>query len=584
MISRERLQQALAKTMTYLLKQRKPEGYWEGRLSSSALSTATAVSALSLASEPDDQPLIENGLHWLAETQNTDGGWGDTADSPSNLATTLLTLSALRLAPAAGHEEAATRAQRYVAERTGSTPAERATAISRVYGEDRTFAVPILLNCALAGFIEWRDIPSLPYELAVLPQSWYRRLRLQVVSYALPALIAVGQAVEYHRALGRQHPLRRLSTSTVRRQLRTLQPQSGGFLEATPLTAFVCMSLLSLGHCDEPVVQQGLQFLRASMRQDGSWPIDTNLTTWVTTNALNALTVSGTLPEDEINRTRDWLMERQYVQRHPYTGADPGGWSWTYLSGGVPDADDTSGALLALAQAQQQFTPVLRRGGQWLLDLQNADGGWPTFCRGWGKLPFDMSCDDITAHALRALHATLVFDHVTASSLEVRYIRQARQAIRRAMNYLRRRQRVDGAWVPLWFGNQYATDHLNPVFGTARVLLALAELEPDGDLALRGLDYLAQAQNDDGGWGGEHGVASSVEETALAISALTGWRGQQQECLEHGLEYLLYRVDEDTWVQTTPLGLYFASLWYAEDLYPVVWTVEALGRALRTSD
>ena len=45
-----------------------------------------------------------------------------------------------------------------------------------------------------------------------------------------------------------------------------------------------------------------------------------------------------------------------------------------------------------------------RAGVQWLLQLQNRDGGWPTFCRGWGKLPFDRSGTDLTAHALRALY------------------------------------------------------------------------------------------------------------------------------------------------------------------------------------
>ena len=41
-------------------------------------------------------------------------------------------------------------------------------------------------------------------------------------------------------------------------------------------------------------------------------------------------------------------------------------------------------------------------GIRWLLDLQNRDGGIPTFCRGWGALPFDRSATDLTAHALRA--------------------------------------------------------------------------------------------------------------------------------------------------------------------------------------
>ncbi len=45
----------------------------------------------------------------------------------------------------------------------------------------------------------------------------------------------------------------------------------------------------------------------------------------------------------------------------------------------------------------------LQAAAVWLLDLQNRDGGWPTFCRGWGTLPFDRSSCDLTAHALRAL-------------------------------------------------------------------------------------------------------------------------------------------------------------------------------------
>ena len=32
-----------------------------------------------------------------------------------------------------------------------------------------------------------------PFELAALPQAWFGALQLPVVSYALPALIAIGQ-------------------------------------------------------------------------------------------------------------------------------------------------------------------------------------------------------------------------------------------------------------------------------------------------------------------------------------------------------------------------------------------------------
>ena len=52
-------------------------------------------------------------------------------------------------------------------------------------------------------------------------------------------------------------------------------------------------------------------------------------------------------------KIRRWLLDQQYHERHLYTDAPPGGWAWTDLPGGVPDADDTSGALLALHDLHQ---------------------------------------------------------------------------------------------------------------------------------------------------------------------------------------------------------------------------------------
>ena len=80
-------------------------------------------------------------------------------------------------------------------------------------------------------------------------------------------------------------------------RLARLQPAHGGFLDATPLTAFVAMSLLSLELGDHPVTANCLSFLRQSARADGSWPIDTNLSVWVTVNAVSALAAAGTLED-----------------------------------------------------------------------------------------------------------------------------------------------------------------------------------------------------------------------------------------------------------------------------------------------
>ncbi|NLC58204.1 MAG: squalene--hopene cyclase [Armatimonadetes bacterium] len=578
--SHSRIAAAHHAAAAHLLARLKPEGYWEGQLSSSALSTATAMSALAVAGCLEDVPLLAGGAAWLAHTQNSDGGWGDTTDSPSNLATTLLSLSALVLTERAsgGLPAAAGPARRaaeeYVACHAGAKPEARVAAIRRRYGADRTFAVPILMNGALAGLVPWPAIPGLPFELAALPRGLYPALRLHVVSYALPALIAIGVL------LARRNPapnplaraLRRALEPMALRKLETLQPRHGGFLEATPLTAFVAMSLLSLPGEASPVARRCLEFLRASVRADGSWPIDTNLSVWLTTSATTALCAGGSPTGFDAGRTRRWIQGQQLRVVHPYTGAAPGGWSWTHLPGGVPDGDDTSGAMLALAAAagdKDEVTGALRAGAEWLLGLQNKDGGWPTFCRGWGQLPFDRSSPDITAHAIRALRAAAIG-------------RRGAEALARGMRFLEQAQRADGAWVPLWFGNQVAPEQANPVYGTARVLLALAGQPGGEELARRGIRYLLGAQHADGGWGGDRSVGASVEETALATGALAEWAHlpEARAAMERGAAVLAERVERGDWTRPAPIGLYFASLWYSEELYPVIWTVEALGRVL----
>src|SRR5262249_37645970 len=238
----------------------------------------------------DHTTLIAGGIAWLAAHQNPDGGWGDTIKSLSNISTTMLCRAAFHITGmAAQHGESLARCDTYLAERFGRTPEELAEAVRARYGKDRTFSVPISMTCALAGLVDWREVPSLPFELACFPQSWFRFLRLPVVSYALPALIAIGQAIYHYRPP--RNPIarlaRRLALGRSLRVLQSIQPSSGGFLEATPLTSFVTMSLASIGHAEHPVALKAVKFLTKSVRPDGSWAIDSNLATWVTTLAVN---------------------------------------------------------------------------------------------------------------------------------------------------------------------------------------------------------------------------------------------------------------------------------------------------------
>lgn len=382
----------------------------------------------------------------------------------------------------------------------------------------------------------------------------------------------------------------------------------------------------------------------------------------------------------------DWLLSCQHLKRHPFTGADPGGFGWSDLSGAVPDADDTPGALLALDAwrrssvcgdaERKRIESAALKAIRWLLRLQNHDGGWPTFCRGWGRLPFDRSGTDLTAHVLRALRWWPLEPDRFALEPPGEAMDRLDDAAQRIW-FLKAHQHQDGSWSPLWFGNQVHPQEDNPVYGTARVLMAYRDHElMDSPEAQRGVAWLVANQNEDGGWGsgmwgrgrrtkdegrrtspaaelkveigvesaaGEvgttaiamrssqsteysvlstpHAVAttpqpsmpssplpppspeprvpspaipnlkfeiqnlkSSVEETALAIEALLAAIDDPAAAaaVEKGLAWLVERVERGEHRQPAPIGFYFAKLWYYETLYPLTFTVAALGRACRT--
>ena len=288
-----------------------------------------------------------------------------------------------------------------------------------------------------------------------------------------------------------------------------------------------------------------------------------------------------------------WLLEQQHVIVHRYTNAAPGGWAWTNLSGGVPDADDTPGAILALLKLDRQNPAVasaVEAAIEWLLNLQNSDGGWPTFCRGWGALPFDRSTPDLTAHTLRAFRSWLTANDPLpansdgSNSMEIGRLSQAVPSAERrdysspvapptgrAEQITRRREwhRVEAASGPPRRTGGGERIRLSRKDAAARTVLgcrfgleinlptttrtrstecrsALAAYRDwnrlDDPVARRAVAWLASVQNSDGGWGGAADTPSSTEETALAVEALLPITECAEAC-QRGLDWLLARID-----------------------------------------
>lgn len=366
-------------------------------------------------------------------------------------------------------------------------------------------------------------------------------------------------------------------------------PQSGGFLEAIPLTAFVALSLINAGYKELEVVKKGILFLKQTQREDGGWPIDVDLSTWVTTLSIKALgsKMDTILSTEQKNRLTRHLKTIQNKIVHPFNGTSPGGWGWTNYSGSVPDADDTPGAMLALLQLQSpnEVKDEVLAGANWLIKLQNTDGGFPTFSKGWGKLPFDQSCSDLTGHCFLALAKVL---KTFNAEISLAHQKKLNRSLLKAAAFLQKQQQNNGSWLPLWFGNQHTNTHENPVYGTARVLTYLndslpclsanSELKENIKAQInKGEKFLIEVQNSDGSWGGDKNIPGTMEETALSVSALST-KNFDAACTR-GLNWLdqSYKTNGLT---AAPIGLYFASLWYDEKMYPLTAYLEAVTRNL----
>ena len=143
------------------------------------------------------------------------------------------------------------------------------------------------------------------------------------------------------------------------------------------VTAHVVEALAALGLADAPDCQGGVRWLRAAQESDGSWFGRWGANHVYGTGAVvPALVAAGVAPEDPaVRRAVAWLERMQQPD---------GGWgedlrsyrdpSW--IGRGTPTASQTAWALLALLAAGERDSAATRRGVQWLVDTQRADGTW----------------------------------------------------------------------------------------------------------------------------------------------------------------------------------------------------------------
>jgi len=358
-------------------------------------------------------------------------------------------------------------------------------------------------------------------------------------------------------------------------------------------TVLMIFALLALGYPkSHPVITRAVEGLKtmACHRNGQIHMQDTTSTVWDTSLLTHALQVSGvsaSLPM--VQKAGRYLLSRQHdkygdwVLHNP--AAIPGGWGFSDSNTINPDIDDTTAALRAISLMQKTdlvYQKAWQRGLNWLLSMQNDDGGWPAFEKNTNKqilswLPIegadavstDPSTTDLTGRTLEFLgnHA----------GLNVRY-----PNIQKAVRWLLQNQEENGSWYGRW-GICYIYGTWSAVTGMIAV-----GVPPEHPAIQKAVQWLLRIQNHDGGWGESCNSdivksfvplgASTPSQTAWAVDTLVAASSSTTLPMIRGIQFLLGNDGKSDWALSYPTGAALPGDFYFHyHSYRYIWPLIALG-------
>jgi squalene-hopene/tetraprenyl-beta-curcumene cyclase len=586
---------ALSRSSDYFLRTQHQDGYWVGELESNASITAEYLFFRRLMEDvaPErDAEVAKQLLAW-----QTDGGWSLYYGGPVDLNATIEAAVALQMAGVPDDDPAMVQAAEVVRSLGG---VDKVRVFTRIW-------------FALLGALSWDTIPAMPPEMMLLPDSsglniyrfasWARgtivpllvvlarppeykgpvpdlspfyaansaqRKRLSISLDARTGFAILDILLKKSNWLLKHNPWRKRALEMARQWILDHQEADGGWGGIQPAMVYSTLALASFPS-DSEAVRRGQEAIESFGIQDNDgFRLQSCVSPgWDTPWVMLALAEAGFPPDHPVlERSAEWLLGQQsdvigdWAVRAP--GLPAGGWPFEFENSQYPDTDDTALVLMALQHVGIPSKEAFTRGLNWLLGMQNEDGGWAAFDREnhtalVEQIPFcdfgevlDPSSADVTAHVLELMgRLGYGIDEIH---------------VQRGLNYLWEQQEADGSWFGRW--------GVNYIYGTGAVLMALDALGVRaGDRRVdRAVDWLRAHQNVDGGWG-ETCLSysdkawrgrgpSTASQTAWAVLGLLS-SGGAPDALDAGLRWLVEHQNEDgTWDEP-----YFTGTGFPGDFY-----------------
>jgi len=616
------LEQAIENGANHLVSLQAEEGYWLGELEADTTLESDYIYYLYVLGKADPERIAKLA-NYVRRRQLPDGGWNIFPGGPSDLNATCKAYFALKLV---GDDVEAPHMK------------QARETVHRLGGLEYTNSY-VRFYLALIGAVGWDLVPSIPPELLLLPtwfylniyemSSWTRGIVIPMAilsalrpDWRLPerarvdelfkdishkaaafdwskqliswrnVFLAIDRALKLYEKLPWK-PLRRRALREAKAWMLAHMERSEGLAAIYPAMMNSIFALMALGHSpDDPLTAREIrEFSRFEIEEGDTIRMQPCVSpVWDTCIAMVSLEEAG-LPADHpaLVKAADWMLSKQVLGPGDWQfknrDAEPGGWAFEFRNDFFPDVDDTAFVLMSLQRVKhpdpERMETAIRLGLQWLLSMQNKDGGWGAFDRDNDRkllcnIPFadhnamiDPSTADVTARVVECLG---------------RFGWPAEHpAIQRGVKFLLKDQCEDGSWFGRW--------GVNYVYGTSGVLRALETVSLTAkEFCQRAVGWLRAVQKEDGSFGeslwsytdpATKGQGNSTaSQTAWGLIGLLAGAEPSDPSIQKSVAYLVQQQNSDgSWSEAEFTGTGFPGVFYLKyHLYRNSFPLYALAR------